>query len=42
MTKQYEVINLLGQTIATFKNKNEAHNFADNLINYAYVQEVKA
>ena len=36
----YSVIDLLGSIIATFDNANDAHAFADTLVNYAYVEEV--
>ena len=37
---KFEVINLLGKVVATFDNESEAHDFADTLINYAYVEGV--
>lgn len=39
--KAYDVINLLGEVLATFNSENAAHDYADTLINYAYVEVTK-
>ena len=39
--KTYDVINLLGEVLATFNSKKGAHAYADTLINYAYVEVTK-
>ena len=36
--KTYDVINLLGEVLANFDNESAAHDYADSLKNYAYVE----
>jgi hypothetical protein len=37
---KFEVINLLGETVAVFDNEERAHSFADFQINYCYVEQI--
>jgi hypothetical protein len=39
--KTYQVIDLTGKILATFDSENAAHDYADTLINYAYVEVTK-
>jgi uncharacterized membrane protein len=36
---KYEVINLLGETLAVFDTEEQAHIFADYQKNYCYVEQ---
>jgi hypothetical protein len=36
----YIVINLIGQILGEFNTEEEAHNFADGLKNFTYVEEI--
>jgi hypothetical protein len=38
----YIVINLIGQVLGEFETENEAHDFADGLKNFCYVEEAEA
>jgi hypothetical protein len=38
---KFEVIDLLGNTLAIFDNEDEAEQFADSLVNFAYVATIK-
>ena len=38
MKMKYDVINLLGEILATFDSEMAAHDYADTLKNYSYVE----
>jgi hypothetical protein len=39
MTNTYIVVNLVGEVLAQFNNENEAHEYANSIKHFCYVEE---